>query len=227
VRQLEQAVVAQEGLLRAAKAERIPSLAVVSSYQRLYFPTGAITAFGVPRENMTVGLSTNFPIFTGGRIKGNEMVAQASLDETRAQLRRTREFAALDTRVALNDLAQAEAQFSASAGTAEQAQRAYDIDQVRYREGISTQTDLTQSRLLVEQAAANRALAARNLAVARVRLALLRDLPLQAGTSASAAAAAGTVTAPGTINRQPTQQQQRAAQQTAGGQANPLGGIQP
>src|SRR5204863_1610983 len=91
------------------------------------------------------------------------------------------QFAALDARVALNALQEAQASWEASRGTTDQAQRAYAIDQVRYREGISTQTDLTQSRLLLEQARANRALAARDLAVARVRLALLRDLPLQSG----------------------------------------------
>src|SRR5205814_5815271 len=86
----------------------------------------------------------------------------------------------LDARVALSALQQAQATWQASAGTAQQASRAYNIDQIRYREGISTQTDLSQSRLLLEQALANRAQAARDLAVARVKLALLRDLPLQA-----------------------------------------------
>jgi hypothetical protein len=41
--------------------------------------------------------------------------------------------------------------------------------------------ELSDSRILLQQAQANRALAARNLQVARVRLALLRDLPLQPG----------------------------------------------
>ena len=100
--------------------------------------------------------------------------------------RRRASYAALDSRIALNQLEQATAAWRASAGTAEQAQRALEIDQLRYREGISTQTDLSQSRLLVEQAVANRAVAARNLAVARLRLQLLTDLPLQlGGTSGS------------------------------------------
>ena len=123
-------------------------------------------------------------MFTGGRIKGDELIAQGNLDQTRAQLEQTREVAALDARVALSALEQAQASWQASAGTAQQAARAYNIDQIRYREGISTQTDLSQSRLLLEQSLANRAQAARDLAVARVKLALLRDLPLQAGAGA-------------------------------------------
>jgi hypothetical protein len=111
------------------------------------------------------------------------MIAQGNLDQAVAQLQQTREVAALDARVALSALDQAQATWQASAGTAQQAARAYNIDQIRYREGISTQTDLSQSRLLLEQSLANRAQAARDLAVARVKLALLRDLPLQSGGS--------------------------------------------
>ena len=60
-------------------------------------------------------------------------------------------------------------------------QGTYTIAEVRYREGISTQLELSESRLLLEQSRANRAMAARNLQVARMRLALLKDLPLGSG----------------------------------------------
>jgi outer membrane protein TolC len=183
VRQLEQSVRAQEGLVKAARGERLPSLQITSGYQRLYFPTNLVFQINDARINWTVGVTASLPILTGGRIKGDELVARANLDQARAQLRQTREFAALDARVALSALQQAEASWQASAGTAQQAARAYNIDQIRYREGISTQTDLAQSRILLEQSLANRAQAARDLAVARVKLALLRDLPLQAGAA--------------------------------------------
>jgi outer membrane protein TolC len=187
VRELEQSLIAQEGLLKAARAERIPTLSVVSGYQRLYFPNTFFPNFSQPRDNWTIGLSTNFSLFTGGRIQGDVLVAQAGLDETRERLKQTRELASLDTRVALSQFEQAQAAWQASAGTADQAQRALSIDEIRFREGISTQTDLAQSRLLVEQAVANRAQAARDLAVAKIRVQLLGDLPLQANSSASAA----------------------------------------
>ena len=184
VRQLEQNVRAQEGLLRVARGERLPSLQITSGYQRLYFPTNVLFQINDARINWTVGVTASLPILTGGRIKGDMLIAQANLDQARAQLQQTREVAALDARVALSALEQAQAAWQASAGTAQQAARAYNIDQIRYREGISTQTDLSQSRLLLEQSLANRAQAARDLAVARVKLALLRDLPLQVGGAA-------------------------------------------
>jgi outer membrane protein TolC len=180
VRQLEQSVRAQQALVKAARGERLPSIQITSGYQRLYFPTNVFPQWNNARENWTIGASLSLPLFTGGRIRGDEMVAESNLTQTKAQLQQTREFAALDARVALSALEQAQATWQASAGTAQQASRAYEIDQIRFREGISTQTDLSQSRLLLEQSLANRAQAARDLAVARVKLALLRDLPLQA-----------------------------------------------
>jgi outer membrane protein TolC len=71
----------------------------------------------------------------------------------------------------------AQANWDASVGTADLAARAYAIAEVRYKEGVSTQTELLDQRLALEQARANRAIAARDLQVARVRLALIRDLP--------------------------------------------------
>ena len=220
VRQIDEAVRAQEAQVRIARSERIPSFAIVSNYQRLYFPSGALPALGVGVNNWTIGVSTSFPVLDGGRIKGNQLIAQAGLQQMRAQREQTRQFAALDTRVALNSLQEAEATWEASRGTADQAQRAYSIDQVRYREGISTQTDLSQSRLLLEQALANRAQAARNLAVARVRLALIRDLPLQGGTGAgSSQGGAG-----GAVQQQQQQQQQQSQQQRSGNSPQPAAG---
>jgi outer membrane protein len=227
VREQDEAVRAAEAQIRVARAERIPSFALVSNYQRLYFPSNVFPSLSNGVNNWTVGVSTSFPILDGGRIGGDKVIAQAGLQQARAQREQTRQFAALDTRVALNALEQAQASWEASRGTADQAQRAYAIDQVRFREGISTQTDLSQSRLLLEQARANRAQAARNLAVARVRMALLKDLPVQPGSSTGAAA--------GQSQQQQQQQQQQPQSQSratstsptaAGASGNP-GGIQP
>jgi outer membrane protein len=184
VREAAENVKAQEGLMRVARSERWPTVAITSGYQRLFFPTSTFPELNDYRENWTVGASLGVSLFSGGRVRGGELTAQANLREARARLKQSRELAALDSRIALSQLEQAEASWRASQGTAEQARRAYAIDQVRYREGISTQTDLTQSQLLVEQAMVNRAVAARDLAVARMRLALLKDLPLTAGGGA-------------------------------------------
>jgi outer membrane protein TolC len=118
------------------------------------------------------------PVFTGGRIRGAEVVARANVDEARLKMAQAGEVAALDARTTVASLREAEESWRASLGTVEQAQRAYEIAEVRFREGLSTQLELTESRVLLQTAQANRAVAARNLQVVRVRLSVLRDLPL-------------------------------------------------
>jgi outer membrane protein len=193
VREASENVKAQEGMLKVARSERFPTISITSGYQRLFFPLNTFPELNDFRENWTIGVSAGVSLFSGGRVSGQVLTAQANLREARAREKQARELAALDARIALSQLEQAEATWRASQGTAEQARRAYSIDQVRYREGISTQTDLTQSQLLVEQAMVNRAVAARDLAVARMRLALLKDLPLTApGAGAGAGLDMGT-----------------------------------
>ncbi|HUQ97918.1 MAG TPA: TolC family protein [Gemmatimonadaceae bacterium] len=218
VRQAAEAIDAQRGLLRIAKAQRLPSLSLTSQYGKVAFPLNTLPGGGDFRTNWTVGLATQVPLFTGGRIKGDQLVAEANLREAEARFEQTRKFAALDSRVAINNLLQARAAWEASQGTAEQATRAYSIAEVRYREGISTQLELNDSRILLEQAVANRALAARNLQVARVKLALLPDLPLQLSGSAAEQAQAQSTAAQQQQQQQQSQQQQGAQQQAQGQQ---------
>ena len=221
VRESAEAVRAQEGLLKVARADRLPTLSITSNYQRLYFPNDFLPSLSQYSENWTIGGAVGLSLFSGGRVAGQIEVAQANLDEARVRLQQSRELAALDPRVALNQLQQAEASFAARRGTATQAQRAYAIDQIRYREGISTQTDLTQSRLLLEQAEANQAQSARDLAVARARMALIRDLPINITALGAAAQRATAQPQPS-----PQQQQQQRAQSAAGSAgARPLGSI--
>jgi outer membrane protein TolC len=214
VRQAAEAIDAQRGLLKIAKAQRFPTLALTSAYGKVAFPLGNFPQSGDFRTNWTIGVASQLPLFTGGRIKGEQIVAQANVREAQARYDQLREFAALDSRVTLNNLFQARAAWLASLGTAEQASRAYSIAEVRYREGISTQLELNDARILREQAVANRALAARNLQVARVKLALLPDLPLQS----SGAAQAQSQTTPTQQQQQNSQPTQAAQQQAQGAQ---------
>ncbi|MBL8986613.1 MAG: TolC family protein, partial [Gemmatimonadetes bacterium] len=69
-------------------------------------------------------------------------------------------------------------------GTSAQATRAYQIADLRFREGVSTQTELLDARIALQQAEVNRAQAARDLQIARVRVALLSELPLGGASSA-------------------------------------------
>ena len=184
VRQAAEAVEAQRGLLRVARGQRWPQLAVTSQYAQLAYPQ-RVDPVGVNFvSDWSVSLGLQLPIFTGGRIGGDEDVARANLRQAELRLQQSSELAEVDARNASIQLEAAEAGWEASAGTVEQAARAYQIAELRYREGISTQTELLDSRIQLQQAQASRARAARDLQVAKVRLVLLPALPLAASVAA-------------------------------------------
>jgi outer membrane protein TolC len=213
VRQARQNVLAQRSAVAVARAERLPTISLSSAFGRVAFPTG-FPSWDQFLTNWTVSASLQLPIFLGGAIRGDKMIAEANAREAEARLRQTRQLAAVDTRNAIAQLRAAEAQYAASAGTETQATRAYDIAQLRYREGISTQTELSASRIELQQASANRAQATRDLQVARLRVALIHDLPL----GSSGAQTATVQTAIPTSSAQPSSSATttRSAAQTQG-----------
>ena len=167
----------REAGVRIARAQRLPSVSVNSAYGPVAYPAIA-PSFGDFRTNWTIGATAQMPVFTGGRIKADEMSARADLAETQARLQLTRELATLDDASTRLQLADARAAWEATAGIVQQAQRAYEIAELRYREGLSTQLELSDARLLLAQAHVSRAQAARDVQLVRVKLALLPDLPL-------------------------------------------------
>jgi outer membrane protein TolC len=142
------------------------------------YPGSGLPSWGQFLTNWSVALGVTMPLFTGGRLKGDRLIASANLDEARLRYRQTAELAELDAQSAGRRLMTAQEDLRASEGTAAQAERAYQIAEVRYTEGISTQTELLDARLALAVARGNRALASRDAQVARVRMALLKELPL-------------------------------------------------
>jgi outer membrane protein TolC len=192
VRQANEVVASQRSLLTAARGEGWPSLVATSNFAQIAYPSGLLPNADQFLTDWTVGIGVSVPLFTGGRVSGGVQSARASVEAAELRLRQTRKLALLDARSATTQLESALAAWEASQGTVEQARRAYEIAELRYREGISTQTELNESRIQLQQAEANRAQTTRDLQVARTRLALLPALPLaqaQRATGATAAAA--------------------------------------
>jgi len=185
VRQAERVVAAQEASLAIAKSERFPELRLVSNFGYVSYPADVIPGLGEFRGNWVVGLTLRLPLFTGLRITGDIRVARGDVDAARAELDRTVELARLDTTSAERQLSSAVAVWEASSGVGEQAEQAFEIARVRYRAGISTQLELSDARLALQQARATRAQAARDLQLARIRLALLPNLPLGVASGVS------------------------------------------
>jgi outer membrane protein TolC len=182
VRQAADAVDGQEGLWKASKSQVWPQLALTSQYGRVGYPANPDPFAPTYFTNWNFALGIQFPIVTGGRIKGDKVVAEAGVREAKTRLQLVTELAEVDTRSALAQLEAAQAAWASSEGTVQQAQRAYEIADLRFREGLSTQTELLDARAALATAESIRLEAARSLGVARVRVALLPALPV-AGVS--------------------------------------------
>jgi outer membrane protein len=179
VKQAETFVRLREAGVSAARAERMPSLTINSAFGQVGYPSsGSVPRLDDFRTNWTLGATVQMPLFTGLRSRANELAARADLAQARAQRKQALELAVLDAATAQQDLAAAEAVWEASGGAVQLAERAYQIAELRNREGLSTQLELSDSRLSLQVAQANRAQAARDVQVARARVALLPSLPV-------------------------------------------------
>jgi outer membrane protein len=229
VRQAQEEVTANQSLLTAAKGERWPTVSLGSAYNPVAYPSGLPT-YGDFLTNWTVTLSVSVPILSGGRLAGDELVARGNLSTARAQLQQTRKAAELDVETSRLNLANAEAIQKSNESTVESARRGYEIAQLRYREGLGSQIELQNARLLFEQAEVNWAQALRDVQVARARLALIRDLPVTAGNGANGSTltqngANGVGSASGVAagSSQPAQSSQPQTGQPGG--TNPASGV--
>jgi outer membrane protein len=184
VTQADLGLQASEEGVTIVNAQRKPAIAFQSAYGVVNYPS-TFPGFDDWRTNWTLGVGLQLPILTGGRIKAEQTIARADVDSAKARLQLVKELSELDDASARASLNAAHAQWESTAGTIQQAGRAYEIAELRFREGLSTQLELSDARLLLASAQVTRARAARDLQLTRVRFALLPELPL--GTAGIAA----------------------------------------
>jgi outer membrane protein len=180
VLQARQAALISEKYVAVTRGGFFPSLAFSASYGWTQYPDGAIPTFEDRAwyPGVSAGLNLSVPLFNGGRVHGEVMNARATAMEAQIRADQAAEIAELEAKDAEAELISVEAGWEATRGTVEQAEQAYAIAELRFQEGVSTQTELADTRLLLQQALANRAQAARDLQVARIKSALLPYLPL-------------------------------------------------
>lgn len=184
VQQAAYTVKAREVNVGATRAQMYPSLVLNTQYAQIGFGRETFPPLTRFIPDWSVGLGVSFPLFNGLRYYAQTDGAKQELVQARLQLEQARDAATRDLRDALTSLGAAEEAWRVSEGTVEQARRAYEIAELRYREGLSTQTELADSRLLLEQAQVQRLQAAREYLVARTRARLLPDLPVGVASGA-------------------------------------------
>lgn len=161
----------QEANLTAQEREALPSLELTASLVRR---ASADDVFPGERDfvqSAAAGLSFSVPLFDGNARSGAIQQAEAELERERHRLTRLREDVRLEVQQAHQTLEAARERVDASESNVARAERALEIAQTRFRNGLSTQLELDDAELAVTEARTNYARALHAYAVARARLA--------------------------------------------------------
>ncbi len=75
VRRAAEAVAVQEGRRTIARAASLPNVRLTSAFARIAYPPSGLPSWGNFVSDWSVSLGMTMPIFTGGRLSGDRMVA--------------------------------------------------------------------------------------------------------------------------------------------------------
>lgn len=177
--------------VKIARGDRLPTVTLLGTMGFQGFPDDPLPpAFNQWRKDWSAALSISLPIFDGFRTRGNVDRAQADLRIAELDRDRLEEALHIQTEAALAEYRNARAQIDARHETVLLAERALELADVRFSSGLSTQLEVSDAALLLDQARVNevQALYAYVQALATLerlsggRLGLLGGDPLEGGT---------------------------------------------
>ncbi len=156
MRAAAKAVDMRRAQVRIARAAFLPTLAFQGTLNRYAYPT----AIQFPKSNQweddwNVAFAISWPLFTGMKRSADLDAANAGVKEAQVQLEQLRDGVRIQYEQALGDFARGKAQIDAAVRTSAQAQKVYDLTELRYGEGLATQLDVSSARLALQQARIN------------------------------------------------------------------------
>lgn len=171
VRAAESQVEMREEQADIARAAYFPSISLTGTLSRQAFPS----SLGLPtdldwRDDWTVGFAIQWPLFQGLRRNAELDAARAQVQEAKLQLNQLLEGVRIDYESALGELRRSRTQIAAARRTVEQAERVYDLTELRFEEGLATQLDISDARLALQQARLNEVQAYHDAYVALARV---------------------------------------------------------
>jgi outer membrane protein len=170
LRALDEEVAARGGAVRIARADRLPSIGAAGNFAYQAFPS-QLTPFDTDwRRDWSLSLQASIPIFNGLRTQGQIDQARAELRLAELQRVQTRQGLELELEAVLGEFDAARAQIDARRATVGQAVRALELAELRFRSGLATQLDISNARLLLQQARVNEAQSLFNYVNALARL---------------------------------------------------------
>ncbi|MBX6363395.1 MAG: TolC family protein, partial [Gemmatimonadetes bacterium] len=169
VRAAEHEVEMRKEQVSAAKGAYLPSVALQGTLARQAYPAGVIPGAGDWRDDWSVGVTAQWSPFQGFKRSADVEKANAQVKESELALDQLRESVRMEYEQAVAELKRAQTQVEAARSTVAQAQKVYDLTEMRYREGLATQLDVLNARLSLQQARLNQVQALHDVYVAAAR----------------------------------------------------------
>lgn len=170
---------ARRQAVSAEKWARWPNLSASATVAHQAFPG---EAWPVRRNEFVRAIDGSirleWPIFQGGRTFGSVERATAELRQAEAERDRTYDDVAFEAQQARQEVDRALATLAARRGTVQLAARAHHLATVRWRNGLSTQLEVSDARLQLQTAEVNEVAALKDYRLALLRLERATGRPL-------------------------------------------------
>lgn len=135
--------------IRKVQAAGSPTLSLGSSVSGAF--NSHARGFG---DNVAVGISLNFPLFTGYTHTFNVMQAKAQAEQTREQYRTLEQEITLQVWSSYYNLQTADQRIKAAKDLLDSASQSYDVALGRYKAGVGNVVDLLNAQSVLENARA-------------------------------------------------------------------------
>jgi outer membrane protein TolC len=166
LRAADEQVEIREQQIRIARSNYLPTVSFNTSYGRLIYPSTLFSFDADWRTDWTLGVSVQIPIFDGFRRSAQVQQARVELEQAKAQRSQLKEAVQVQYEQAVGEKQRALAEIDARRRTVDQAQRVYDLTELRYGKGLATQLDVFSAQLSLNQARTNLAQAVTDFYVA-------------------------------------------------------------
>jgi len=146
----------REAAVTVYRAQRWPSLSLLGNLGFQAFPNRVTPpGFGEWRKDWYVALGVSWNVFNGFRTKGQITEAQAQLRQARVEEAQLKEALEIQLEAGLADYRMALAQLDARQETVTLAERAHELAESRFANGLSTQLEVSDAALLLDEARVN------------------------------------------------------------------------
>lgn len=151
--------------IRAARSAELPTLSTTGAFGAVY--NSARSGW----NNYAVGVTLNFPLFTGYATKYEKLRAQADAESAREGQKVLAQRIGLDVWTSYHDLQTADQRLRTTADLLDSATQSYDVTLGRYKAGVGNILDTLAAQSTLEQARSERIQAWADWYLAAARLA--------------------------------------------------------